>query len=260
MQYMYAYKSSDGVRHEDTIEAESRESVFETLRAQGIRPIKVVAMDGSRANGEVVRPWRRMWLVWAALAGALGATVLIVALSGVRKPRGATPPTDKEPGEEVQIVRPVKQGERVAKPRARRQVGIGAITATMPLDAIFSHPSEVLLARFAEPGRVVEVDVSVDAELAEEFRDALEDPIIITADDSAEIAELKCIVAGLKEEAKMMMASGRTFEDAIAYFMAQQEMEARYRDTILSRDASVEEKNKLLSAIGLQTIEHSEDE
>lgn len=257
MQYMYAYKSSDGVRHEDTIEAESRESVFETLRAQGIRPIKVVAMDGSRANGEVVRPWRRRWLVWAALAGALGATVLIVALSHVRKPGSVTPRAGGESGE---VVQSVKQGERVAKPRARRQVGLAAIVATTPLDEIFAHPSEALLARFAEPGKLVEVEVSGDTELAEDFRDALEDPIVIMADDSAEIAELKRIVAGLKEEAKMMTASGRTFEDAIAYFMAQQEMESRYRDTILSRDASVEEKNKLLSAIGLETIESPEDE
>ena len=47
---------------------------------------------------------------------------------------------------------------------------------------------------------------------------------------------------------------GRTFEEAIAYFVAQQEMEARYREAILSRDSSVEEKNRLLSAIGLETI------
>lgn len=253
MQYMYAYKSSDGVRHEETIEAESRESVFETLRAQGIRPIKVVATDGSKANGEVVRPWRRRWLAWAALAGALAATVLFVALSVVRKPGagGDMPPKGGESGEVVQTV---KQGERVAKPRARRQIGLAVITATMPLDAIFAHPSEAFLARFAEPGRIVEAEFSGDTELAEDFRDALEDPIMITAGDSAEIADLKRIVAGLKEEAKMMTASGRTFEEAIAYFMAQQEMEARYRETILSRDASVEDKNKLLSAIGLETI------
>ena len=256
MQYMYAYKSSDGVRHEDTIEAESRESVFETLRAQGIRPIKVVAMDGSKANGEVVRTWRRRWLAWAALAGAMAATVLFVALSGVRKPEaaGGTPPKGDASGEVPPTVQAAKQGERVAKPRVRRQIGLAAITAEIPLDAIFAHPSEAFLARFAEPGRIVEADFSDDAELAEDFRDALEDQIFITAGDSAEIADLKRIVAGLKEEAKMMTASGRTFEEAIAYFMAQQEMEARYRETILSRDASVEDKNKLLSAIGLETI------
>lgn len=78
--------------------------------------------------------------------------------------------------------------------------------------------------------------------------------VLAQAGDFAETAELKRIVAGLKEESKMMSASGRTFEEAIAYFVAQQEMEARYREAILSRDSSVEEKNRLLSAIGLETI------
>ena len=56
MKYTYAYKTSDGVRHEASIDAESREAVFEALRAHGIRPIKVVAADGSKANGEIPPP------------------------------------------------------------------------------------------------------------------------------------------------------------------------------------------------------------
>ena len=53
MKYSYAYKTSDGARHEDAMDAPSREAVFEALRAKGIKAIKVVASDGSKANGEV---------------------------------------------------------------------------------------------------------------------------------------------------------------------------------------------------------------
>ena len=53
MKYTYAYKTSDGIRHEDSMIASSREEVFERLRKQGIKAIKVVAADGSKANGEV---------------------------------------------------------------------------------------------------------------------------------------------------------------------------------------------------------------
>ena len=53
MKYTYAYKTSDGARHEAAMEAESREAVFAALRARGIKAIKVVAADGSKANGEV---------------------------------------------------------------------------------------------------------------------------------------------------------------------------------------------------------------
>ena len=53
MTYTYAYKTSDGARHEASMDAESREAVFEALRARGIRPIKVVAAspeDGMEAR------------------------------------------------------------------------------------------------------------------------------------------------------------------------------------------------------------------
>ena len=53
MKYTYAYKTSDGVRHEDSMNADSRDEVFAELRKRGIKAIKVVAADGSKANGEV---------------------------------------------------------------------------------------------------------------------------------------------------------------------------------------------------------------
>ena len=61
MKYTYAYKTSDGTRHEATMNAENREAVFVALREQGIKAIKVMAADGSKANGEIrgVRCLRR---------------------------------------------------------------------------------------------------------------------------------------------------------------------------------------------------------
>lgn len=76
MKYTYAYKTSDGVRHEDAMDASSREEVFNALRAKGIKAIKVVAADGSKANGEVVvRGIRKRVVV------ALG--VLCLVLGGI---------------------------------------------------------------------------------------------------------------------------------------------------------------------------------
>ena len=43
MKYTYAYKTSDGARHEAAMEAGSRDAVFAALRARGIKAIKVVA-------------------------------------------------------------------------------------------------------------------------------------------------------------------------------------------------------------------------
>ncbi len=88
MKFTYAYKTSDGKRHEAAIEAVSREEVFATLRARGIKAIKVVAEDGSRANGwrdtgradtpVRSRAWQRAFLSVATVAAAL---ILIAALA-----------------------------------------------------------------------------------------------------------------------------------------------------------------------------------
>lgn len=252
MRFRYAYKSSDGERHEEEMSADSREAVFEELRRKGIRAIKVVACDGSKANGAVQPARGRRWLALSALVGAVVATAAFMFIDrigrmggdGDRQAEGAYP----------------KAGERVAKPRTRHQIGLNALTNEVPLASIFAHPSEVLLAQFAEPGQSVFVDVGGDVELAEDFKDALDAPIVILPQDSLEVAELKRIVAGIKEEARMMIASGKTFEEAVAYFVAQQQMEARYREVILLQDASTEDKNRQLSALGLCTIANPKEQ
>ena len=82
MKYTYAYKTSDGVRHEATMNAASRDEVFATLRKQGIKAIKVVAADGSKANGEIHGVRKR---VVAALVAFVAVGVGIVAyFSGTR--------------------------------------------------------------------------------------------------------------------------------------------------------------------------------
>ncbi len=79
MKYIYAYKTSDGVRHEETMSAASREEVFAALRAKGIKAIKVTAADGSKANGEIRGVRRR---VVAAIVIIVAVAVGVVAYFG----------------------------------------------------------------------------------------------------------------------------------------------------------------------------------
>ena len=74
--FTYIYRTSDGIRREEAIEAASRESVFETLRERGIRPIKVIAADGSKENGE-----GRAGGVRKRVAAAIAAAVLAAGLA-----------------------------------------------------------------------------------------------------------------------------------------------------------------------------------
>lgn len=79
MKYTYAYKTSDGVRHEASIEADSREAVFESLRAKGIKAIKVIAADGSKANGEI-RGVRKRVLAASVIGAVIVSGVLAFTL------------------------------------------------------------------------------------------------------------------------------------------------------------------------------------
>ena len=77
MKYTYAYKTSDGVRHEASMDAASREDVFAALRAKGIKAIKVVAADGSKANGEI-RGVRKRIVFLIAVMVAVGTALLVI--------------------------------------------------------------------------------------------------------------------------------------------------------------------------------------
>ena len=72
MKYTYAYKESNGTRHEESMEADSREAVFKALREKGIKAIKVVAADGSKANGEVRGYRLRTVIAVGVIAAVLG--------------------------------------------------------------------------------------------------------------------------------------------------------------------------------------------
>ena len=80
MKYTYAYKTSDGVRHEAAMNAESREAVFESLRAKGIKAIKVIAADGSKANGEIRGIRKRVLAASVVGAALLAGTIVYLAL------------------------------------------------------------------------------------------------------------------------------------------------------------------------------------
>ena len=78
MKYTYAYKESNGTRHEEFMEAPSREAVFAALREKGIKAIKVVAADGSKANGEVRGYRLRTVVLVGVIAAVLGFVVGLI--------------------------------------------------------------------------------------------------------------------------------------------------------------------------------------
>ena len=192
MKYTYAYKTSDGTRHEATMNAASRDEVFAALRKQGIKAIKVVAGDGSKANGEVRGVRKR---VVAALVALVALGVGIVAyFSGTR--------TGGDLG--------VSVGISFQTDQARRQViGDAAIIEKGIRNGwsdVFALEGERFLASFAIPG----VKAGQRNTSEKEFAAALENRCVVTDSDSLEARQIKAMVEGMKNEARRYIAAGGT--------------------------------------------------
>ena len=192
MKYTYAYKTSDGTRHEATMNAASRDEVFAALRKQGIKAIKVVAGDGSKANGEVRGVRKR---VVAALVALVALGVGIVAyFSGTR--------TGGDLG--------VSVGISFQTDQARRQViGDAAIIEKGIRNGwsdVFALEGERFLASFAIPG----VKAGQRNTSEKEFTAALENKCVVTDSDSLEARQIKAMVEGMKNEARRYIAAGGT--------------------------------------------------
>ena len=190
MKYTYAYKSSDGSRHEAEMDAESREAVFEALRKKRIRPIKVIAEDGSKANGEIRGVRRRV----VGVAAVLAAIVAVIATSLYNRV-SAPPLPEFESGQ------------------TRRQIiGDTAIIdkgiATGWSD-VFPEEGDRFFASFAIPGvRAGQRNTTV-----EEIKAALDRDVEVSDSDGLEARQVKSMVAGMKAEARAYINAGGSIVD-----------------------------------------------
>ena len=169
--------------------ASSREEVFATLRAKGIKAIKVVAADGSKANGEVRGVRKR---VVAGLVLVVAIAVGVVAYLGGSRSAG----TGEVPGSSFQT------------DQTRRQViGDAAIIEKGIRNGwsdVFNLEGERFLASFAIPG----VKAGQRNTSEKEFTAALENKCVVTASDSLEARQIKAMVEGMKNEARRYIAAG----------------------------------------------------
>lgn len=253
MRFSYVYKTSDGVRHTEWIDAPSREEVFQELRKIGIRPIKVIAVDGSKANGEIHGIRRRVVVILSITCVFVGAAVAFLLMRG--NPAGVT-----ESYNEDEVKASNSSIGEIAKPMTRRQFSDDAKWVR------FKHPSESFLARYARPGVVVE-HTNLTPEIKSDFQLALDDPIFLLHDELPACKELKRIVAGMKEELRVFLDSDGTLDEYILRLEERQKMEASYREqakmklleVATNSDESVvfqvwKDQNRWLGAMGIERL------
>jgi len=248
MRYGYAYKTSDGLRHEASMEADCRETVFAALRAQGIKPIKVVAADGAKANGEIRGVRKRMVALSVSLAtlGAVFATAFY--FQTIRTPKAL-------------------QTSKTFSSMTRRQViGDVAVVEKGVLTGwsfVFPEEGERFFASFAVPG----VKAGQRNTTVEELNAALGRTIAVEEKDGLEAQQIKAMVEGMKREARAYIAAGGTVveygkrlterQDAEIAIYERTKAEIEAAKKTLSGDALVsfwEQRNDQLRNLGIKLI------
>ena len=260
MKYLYAYKTPDGVRHEAAMKAASREEVFETLRRRGIRAIKVVAADGSKANGAPRRVPRLTSLV--PVAALVAAVALAAWLGGSRfRATAARSASGPQSSPRHQIY---------GDPAIMEGLERGDFAAALPREgdrllAVFAQPGRLMCPKGADPLRLGATQAQTFAAYVRDELDAAKD-IPMADKDPREVAELKQIVNGMRGELRGYLANGngtprsywrrlgeRTMKEMQIFERTRRELEGEKSEAVW------EEKNDALRRIGLRTILHSGD-
>lgn len=245
MKYIYAYKTSDGVRHEASMDAESREAVFAELRRRGVKAIKVMAADGSKANGEMRGVRKRV----VAAAALLAAAVAAVATT-------------------LYVRRPGLPAVSAFDSRMRRQIIGDAAVIDKGIRTgwadVFVLEGERYLASYAIPGATPAV--SKTSEQAVEA--ALRHDITIYDDETLEARQIKSMVLGMKDELRRYREAGgsiaaygkrlvkRQQEEMRYYFLAKRELEMAQKSHMPARafDELWEKRNSQLRNLGIKLI------
>ena len=230
--------------------ASSREEVFEALRAKGIKAIKVVAADGSKANGA---PPPRGWAVrW----GLPLVAIAMIAVGGwwlMRHDGDIVPYQTDAPS-------------FLASQTRRQVIGDAAIIekgVRTGWGDVFGHEGDRFLASFAIPG----VPAGQRNTSEKEIRQALDGKVEPQPTDPIEVQQIKAMVEGMKEEARSYLAAGgslakygerlveRQEAEIAIYNRVKHELE-KVRTTMPAEtfDAFLEERNDELRNLGIRPI------
>ena len=228
--------------------ASSREEVFATLRKEGIKAIKVVAADGSKANGEVRGVRKR---AVAALVAFVALGVGVAAYFSGTRTGGSSAPSEPT----------------FATDQDRRQIiGDAAIIEKNIRNGwtdVFKLEGECFLASFAIPG----VEAGQRNTSEKEFQAALDNHYEVTEKDSLEARQIKAMVEGMKNEARRYIAAGGTIVEYGKRLTERQDAEIAIYNRVkadlekarsaMSDDAFMsywEKRNDELRNLGIKTV------
>ncbi len=236
MRFSYSYRTSDGERHVEEMDAESRDAVFAILRERGIRAIKVSPVSGKNDASR-----------WRAMVTFMALVMVILAIAGGGMVWWQHSGQGKSQNETTSA------GTRPAMPRPRHFLGVN-----IPVAAVFKEPTDRFLATFAEPGR--EARARWDDFYEGAFADVAARRVEIATTDPPPIAELKRILAGIKQEAVMLLRGGKSAKEVATWFADRQQMEVEWRKALAEHVASGKmtrtEADRMIASMGFEPLPH----
>ena len=237
------------------MDAESREAAFAALRERGIKAIKVVAADGSKANGEIRGVRKRVVAVVVLLTALVAIVGTVMVGRDLRARRSGRDPT----GQPLNTApRHQIYGDPVIIERFERG----------DFGNVLTNRADQMLAWFAQPGRLMCPRGVDPRRMAADFAEAFDKTgqtgfvmVTVSADDSREVRELKQIVNGMREELAAYLANGngtprsywrrlleRTQQEMQIFERTRRELENEKSENVW------DEKNSALRRLGLRTL------
>ena len=242
------------------MDAESREAVFAALRTQGIKAIKVVAADGSKANGEVRGVRKR---IVAAIAVVAAVVVGIVAFFlGESNNR-----TIEHSNNSLSAPRHQIYGDPVIMGAFERgDFGEALTNKANQMLAWFAQPGKLMCPKGVDPRRMAGEFAEVYGPRGTLLTSGEDAASPLRSGDSREVRELRQIVNGMHEEMRAYLANGngtpksywrrlleRTQQEMQIYERTRRELEKE------TDEAVWEKKNEALRRLGLRTIPNPKD-
>ena len=207
MKFIYQYRTPDNKQHRAVISAASKEAVYATLRAQGIRAGRVEEAPGffNKLFGKGKR-----WIAIVVL-GALCVVLGIVAYHFNSEVESA----------------PVGIANAILAETRHQIIGDTAVIEKgirTGWAEVFPEEGERFLASFAIPG----VPAGQRNTTEKEIESALSRKVEVTADDSIEARQIKAMVEGMKDELRAYLAKKGTIVEYGRALVRRQEEELGY--------------------------------
>ena len=226
MKFLYEYRTKANELKEGVICAASRDAAFQALKAQGVRPARMVEAPGffNKLFGKGKR-----WIAIALLGGVAIALAIIL----------------RDTAADVAVV-----SQQIENTTRRQIIGDAAVIDAGVRNGwsdVFEGEGERFLASFAVPG----VPAGVRNTTEEELKNALERQIPAEASDGLEARQIKAMVEGMKEELREYIRDGGTIAEYGRELVKRQEQEIAYYQRA---------KNEIDKAIAARMSERSIEE